>query len=138
MCDSKQLATMGREHFIESAEAVEVDSVYKSTDADKEAMRRLGHSQELVRHYDFLSMLSFVVMATSSWQLTFFSATPALVDGGLPSLIWSVFWCAIGFVPILLSMAEMASMAPIAGAQYHWVSEFAPENCQKILSFVTG
>ena len=35
-------------------------------------------------------------------------------------------------------MAEMASMAPIAGAQYHWVSEFAPERYQKILSYLTG
>lgn len=129
---------MGRENFVESVEAVEADSVYKSTNADKEAMRRLGRSQELVRHYDFLSMLSFVVMATSSWQLTFFAATPALIDGGLPSFVWSVVWCVIGFIPILLSMAEMASMAPIAGAQYHWVSEFAPESCQRVLSFVTG
>ncbi|KAK4554253.1 hypothetical protein LTR86_008781 [Recurvomyces mirabilis] len=32
----------------------------------------------------------------------------------------------------------MASMAPIAGAQYHWVSEFAPENVQCILSYLTG
>ena len=35
-------------------------------------------------------------------------------------------------------MAEMASMAPIAGAQYHWVSEFAPEKWQGILSYITG
>lgn len=29
-------------------------------------------------------------------------------------------------------------MAPIAGAQYHWVSEFAPEGYQRILSYFTG
>lgn len=32
----------------------------------------------------------------------------------------------------------MASMAPIAGAQYHWVSEFAPDNHQKFLSYMAG
>ena len=29
-------------------------------------------------------------------------------------------------------------MAPIAGAQYHWVSEFAPERWQKELSYFSG
>jgi hypothetical protein len=49
-----------------------------------------------------------------------------------------VIWNFVGFGPIYLSMAEMASMAPIAGAQYHWVSEFAPESLQKVLSYFTG
>lgn len=35
-------------------------------------------------------------------------------------------------------MAEMASMAPTAGGQYHWVSEFAPPSFQKPLSYVVG
>ncbi|KAF2716652.1 amino acid transporter [Polychaeton citri CBS 116435] len=35
-------------------------------------------------------------------------------------------------------MAEMASIAPTAGGQYHWVSEFAPETFQKPLSFIVG
>lgn len=39
---------------------------------------------------------------------------------------------------LTLLQAEMASMAPIAGAQYHWVSEFAPESSQKFLSYITG
>lgn len=35
-------------------------------------------------------------------------------------------------------MAEMASMAPTTGGQYHWVSEFAPKRQQKILSYMVG
>lgn len=35
-------------------------------------------------------------------------------------------------------MAEMASMAPTAGGQYHWISEFAPRNSQRILSYIIG
>jgi choline transport protein len=38
----------------------------------------------------------------------------------------------------ILSMCEMASMAPTSGGQYHWVSEFAPRSAQKFLSYVTG
>ena len=29
-------------------------------------------------------------------------------------------------------------MAPTAGGQYHWVSEFAPRRHQKFLSYVSG
>ncbi|MCJ1475970.1 hypothetical protein MMC13_004634 [Lambiella insularis] len=37
-----------------------------------------------------------------------------------------------------MSLAEMASMAPTSGGQYHWVSELAPPKYQKVLSYVTG
>ena len=43
-----------------------------------------------------------------------------------------------GFGAAILSMAEMASMAPTSGGQYHWVSEFAPKSCQKFLSYLVG
>lgn len=32
----------------------------------------------------------------------------------------------------------MASMAPISGGQYHWVSEFAPPSLQQFLSYIVG
>jgi amino acid transporter len=38
----------------------------------------------------------------------------------------------------MISLAEMASMAPTSGGQYHWVSEFAPPSYQKPLSYLTG
>lgn len=39
---------------------------------------------------------------------------------------------------MIASLAEMASMAPTAGGQYHWVSEFAPPSFQKSLSYIVG
>lgn len=50
----------------------ETDGVYRSTQADTEAMNRMGRSQELVRHYRLFSLVSFVVVATSAWELTLF------------------------------------------------------------------
>lgn len=110
----------------------------KSSRKDHEDMRRMGRNQQLVRRFRFFSVASFVAIATASWELGLFLITPGLLDGGRPNLIYSLIWCFVGFGPIYLSMAEMCSMAPIAGAQYHWVSEFAPENCQKVLSYITG
>ena len=35
-------------------------------------------------------------------------------------------------------MAEMTSMAPTSGGQYHWISEFSPPHLQKYLSYAAG
>lgn len=135
------METVTDTYYLGADEAVQPGGggdVYRSTPNDHNAMKRLGRNQELVRHYRLLSMVSFVVVANQAWELTLFQASPAIKNGGLPSMCWSILWSFVGYIPIILSMAEMASMAPIAGAQYHWVSEFAPESCQQILSYITG
>lgn len=98
----------------------------------------MGKDQQLVRTFRQLSITSFVALATATWEIGLFIISPALINGGRPGLVWSCLWCWFGFAPIILSMAEMASMAPIAGAQYHWVSEFAPDRYQKFLSYLAG
>jgi choline transport protein len=62
----------------------------------------------------------------------------ALGNGGTGGLIYVYIGTVIGFTLIILSMAEMASMAPTAGGQYHWVSEFAPRSAQRFLSYFIG
>lgn len=66
------------------------------------------------------------------------ATTQGLENGGLAGLIWSFVWTFFGFFFVVISLAEMASMAPTSGGQYHWVSEFAPPKHQKILSYLTG
>lgn len=109
-----------------------------STHDDARNMKRMGRTQQLVRHYRLFSMISFIGMATAAWERTIYQITPALRDGGLPSLVYSNIWIFCAFTPVVLSLAEMASMAPIAGAQYHGVSKFAPKRFQKFLSYMTG
>jgi len=113
----------------DSVDVEDHDGTIKATQStydDIRGMRRMGKDQQLVRTFRQLSITSFVALATASWEIGLFIISPALVDGGRAGLVWSSLWSWIGFAPIYLSMAEMASMAPIAGAQYHWVSEFAP------------
>ena len=64
--------------------------------------------------------------------------TQGLIAGGLSGLFWSLCWAYSGQFFIVLSLAEMAAMAPTAGGQYHWVSEFAPRKYQKVLSYISG
>ena len=134
------LATVGDVNTDSSLEIQddEVSRVTKSTRQDAGDMKRMGKDQQLVRNFRLLSISSFVAIATATWEIGLFTIGQSLVDGGRPGLIYTTMWNFICFAPVWLSMAEMASMAPIAGAQYHWVSEFAPESCQRFLSYMTG
>lgn len=62
----------------------------------------------------------------------------ALVNGGLAGFFWSYLWTYCGMGVVNLSLAEMASMAPTSGGQYHWVSEFAPPQYQRFASHIIG
>ena len=105
---------------------------------DEKDMDRMGRKQELIRNFRPLSAFSFTVVLQATWEFLLISNTQGLVDGGLAGLFWSYIWTFIGFGIVIVSLAEMASMAPISGGQYHWVSEFAPPRYQKSLSYITG
>lgn len=66
------------------------------------------------------------------------TASIALTNGGSAGLIytWLIAWA--GFNAVYASMAEMASVAPTTGGQYHWVSEFGPPGYQAFLSYLVG
>lgn len=62
----------------------------------------------------------------------------SLYNGGLAGSVWGFIITWLFVLCMIASMAEMASMAPTAGGQYHWVSEFAPRSIEKQLSYMVG
>jgi choline transport protein len=74
----------------------------------------------------------------STWESQLGTAAFSLNNGGTAGTIYMYIITAIGFTLAIISMAEMASMAPTTGGQYHWVSELAPPNAQKFLSYMIG
>ncbi|KAF2870869.1 putative GABA permease [Massariosphaeria phaeospora] len=101
-------------------------------------MYRMGKVQELKRSYRPLSALSFAVVLTAMWEYLLLALTQGLTNGGFAGLFWSYVWTFVGFTFVEMSLAEMASMAPTSGGQYHWVSEFAPPKIQQFLSYLVG
>ena len=61
-----------------------------------------------------------------------------MYNGGPASLIYGFLFCWIGALVTAASLAEMASMAPTSGGQYHWVSMLAPPKYSVFLSWITG
>jgi amino acid transporter len=66
------------------------------------------------------------------------SSSIGLIDGGTGGLIWGYLGTVLLMTCVIASMADMASMAPTSGGQYHWVSEFAPKSMQRYLSYIVG
>jgi len=118
------------------------DDISNSSDAesihDQQDMQRMGKQQQFRRNFRRFSTLSFVCILTATWEFLLIANTNALTDGGRPGFFWSYIWAFLLFGLIIASLAEMSSMAPTSGGQYHWVSEFAPPQYQKFLSYLAG
>ncbi|KAL4888025.1 amino acid permease-domain-containing protein [Aspergillus ambiguus] len=111
---------------------------YMGTVADQRDMSVLGRVQVLRRNFRFVSILGFGCTLIATWEVILTLLASGLTDGGTAGLVWGFIIVSAGFSLVFASIAEMASMAPTSGGQYHWVSEFAPRGCQRFLSYITG
>ncbi|KXL44563.1 MAG: hypothetical protein FE78DRAFT_40726 [Acidomyces sp. 'richmondensis'] len=113
-------------------------AIEPGNEKDEVDMRRMGHKQQLSRSFRSLSILGLTTIVTNTWLAWLSSSTFALYDGGRGEALYSYIDSWFLSLLIVLSLAEMASMAPTSGGQYHWVSEFAPPTVKKPLSYLSG
>lgn len=55
-------------------------------------------------------------------------------NGGPQTLAWGIVLVVVGAMAQALSMAELATIQPIAGAQYHWTHFLAPEKHRRFIT----
>ncbi|OJI98561.1 hypothetical protein ASPVEDRAFT_25427 [Aspergillus versicolor CBS 583.65] len=118
---------------------------YLGTVVDQYDMNAMGRVQVLrqingfeQRNFRFISILGFACTLICTWEVLLTLLSSVLTDGGTAGLIWGFIIVTAGFTLVFASIAELASMSPTSGGQYHWVSEFAPRRAQKFLSYITG
>ncbi|KAK5164589.1 uncharacterized protein LTR77_009795 [Saxophila tyrrhenica] len=128
---------VGNDHELDTFEGALRDK-YQGTAQDHRDMRTLGKTQVLNRNFRFISTLGFACTLMSTWEIELASSLFGLLDGGTAGLVWGYLVCWMGYGMVFASVAEMASISPTAGGQYHWVSEFAPRSCQRFLSWLVG
>ncbi|GAB7331951.1 hypothetical protein MBLNU13_g03867t1 [Cladosporium sp. NU13] len=121
-----------------NGESYELDHRKAGTEEDRSNMHRMGKTQELRRNFSFIPTFGFSAVLMISWEAMLNATSYSIPNGGLPAMIWMYVVSLFGMGAAVVSMAEMASMAPTSGGQYHWVSEFAPKNLQKALSYIIG
>ncbi|KAK5170961.1 uncharacterized protein LTR77_004105 [Saxophila tyrrhenica] len=111
---------------------------FAGTANDRHDMSILGKKQVLRRQFKFSTMLGFASTVMVAWEFVLLVSPFTLQDGGTAGVFWGLIICPFVMMPMYASLAEVASMAPTAGGQYHWVSELASPNWQKGLSYSVG
>lgn len=101
-------------------------------------MARLGKAQQFQRNFNFWSTFGFVSIYMATWEFSIVSMSPSLPTTGYGGFFWTFIGSLLCYSSIVASLAEMSSMSPTAGGQYHWVSEFAPAGWQKQASYASG
>ncbi|KAK3722150.1 hypothetical protein LTR37_002583 [Vermiconidia calcicola] len=115
-----------------------IEVKFQGTAADRHDMSMLGKKQVLRRQFKFSTMLGFASTVMVAWEFVLLVIPFTLKDGGTPGVFWGLLICPFVMTPVYASLAEVASMSPTAGGQYHWVSELAPPRFQKGLSYSVG
>jgi choline transport protein len=88
-------------------------------DHDRRDMARLGKKQEFKRNFSFISTLGFISIYMATWEFVLVSLAVGLVNGGFGGMSWTYIGTVVCYSSVVLSLAEMESMAPTAGGQYH-------------------
>ncbi|KAJ9613138.1 hypothetical protein H2200_003079 [Cladophialophora chaetospira] len=83
-------------------------------------------NQVLDRYITFIPTIAFPATLQSSWEAVLVSFQAGLLNGGPTALVWGTLLCLFGSVAIALSLAEMASITPVVGAQYRWTALYSP------------
>ena len=90
------------------------DAEYSGADytyTDQQDMRRMGKKQELRRNFRFTSILGFVAIAMGTWEVILSATASGLTNGGTGGMVWMFVGTYFCFGTVVLSMAEMSSMA---------------------------
>ncbi|SLM34649.1 Amino acid/polyamine transporter I [Lasallia pustulata] len=116
----------------------ESGSLDSGRNKDSVVMARMGKKQQLNRSFGFIPVLALSSTVLSSWESICATFAAGLVNGGSVALVYGFILAAIGTMCLAASLAEMASITPISGAQYHWTAQFAPKRAAAFVSWMQG
>ncbi|KAH8663624.1 amino acid transporter-like protein [Tricladium varicosporioides] len=105
---------------------------------DNEAVRSNGETEELRKDFSVWSLGALCLALMATWEAVTSVVAAALTNGGAPCLFYNYVISFLGSIAIVCSLAEIASIYPTAGGQYHWVAALAPKDQKLIASWFTG
>jgi choline transport protein len=112
--------------------------VEEMQDPDALEMARMGKKQALKRRFGFFSILGFACSIAITWTGVLVVFISGLENGGPAGPIYGYIFVWIGTLAIFTTMAELVSMMPTSGGQYHWAAMLSPKSCRKFVSYITG
>ncbi|KAE9403315.1 putative amino acid permease [Gymnopus androsaceus JB14] len=101
-------------------------------------LEHLGKKEQLKRIFGFVTILALSSTILNSWESICGILAAGFFNGGPVSLIYGMLLVISGSLALAASLAEMASMCPIAGAQYHWTFILAPRRWANFITWMQG
>ncbi|KAI9793073.1 MAG: hypothetical protein M1816_000971 [Peltula sp. TS41687] len=105
---------------------------------DEADMARMGKRQETRRNFGLVTMLALTSTMMCTWETTFPFFETSFLNGGPVTMLYGYIFSFLGSLATCASIAEMASMYPTSGGQYHWVAVISPPRYSKFCSWLTG
>ncbi|KAI2643651.1 putative GABA permease [Xylaria nigripes] len=105
---------------------------------DDATLARLGKKAVLSRRFGFMTSLGFSCTVLITWEGALFVFLSGLQNGGPSGIIYGYILIWAGMLSLMITLAELVSMAPTSGGQYHWAAMLAPPSAQKVTGYVTG
>lgn len=90
------------------------------------------------QQFNSVTLLSMAFVICNSWAGVGGSLQLALLQGGPVTLVYSIILSTIAYAAVAASLAELASVYPTAGGQYHFASILAPEKFRRGVSYTCG
>ncbi len=109
-----------------------------TSDTDSAVLALLGKKQVLKRRFGFTSIFAFAICELITWETVLALFSQGLNNGGPVGLVYGFLIAWLSTLSVYVVIAELASMAPIAGGQYYWVYMLAPQRWKKFSSYVIG
>ncbi|EED17152.1 choline transport protein, putative [Talaromyces stipitatus ATCC 10500] len=131
----------GREKLDGSSSTSKQASVFeesKTTEAvfDSVALGLVG--PQVKRHLGPLSIIALGFNIANSWVAIATSIAIAIAAGGTVTVIYGAIVASFVYLMVALSLAELASVYPTAGGQYHFASVLAPVGWSRGVSYACG
>ena len=92
----------------------------------------------LRRQFSIFSIIAVGYNISNSWVAIATSFSIAIQSGGAPSLLYGIIAVTVAMVGTGITLAELASVYPTAGGQYHFTSILASRRWSRGLSYFSG
>ncbi|KAK1531492.1 hypothetical protein CPAR01_11141 [Colletotrichum paranaense] len=124
------------------AEAIELQPAAKNAsqiDANESKHGSEVYNQTRTRRvFSFSQLFAFSLTYMALWEGMCTNMYFALYNGGPQTFIFSFVIVFCGAIAQAASLGEMASIQPVAGAQYHWTFHLAPARVKRFATWIQG
>lgn len=108
-------------------------------EGDSETLQEPGYNATSHRKdFSSLQIIALGFNVSNSWVAIATSFAVVVAAGGPVTLVYGVIISCLVYAAVAISLAELASIYPTAGGQYHFTALIAPRSVSRSTSYVCG